>query len=767
MKAKLFLIIFLITGLFSYSAVKNNIKAEKNSITVEKNKIIIQAGILKRVISLDQSSFSTENILINNSGITAKGSGELSLSFYSASPNEQPLGIGASTGKAIDQSAGIANATDILKISGDKQVLTQNVSWVKIDNLKSANWSGIFNTINYTISEPAKGVKRLNIRVRSVNGQALDGVAINLFYEIYEGYPVIRKWVEITNNSPQWLKIDSLTMDDITIAEKYRNKTELTPAERGASCSIISFGNKDNSEGVIVGSEVPSALRYINLQGATGYANEYFEWVIGPTEKFVTEPVFMYAYQGENISNLSVVSTSLDRTVERPFKQFLYDIVGLKKADLSSYVPLWCSWSNFGPFITDSNVRNMADIAAKTGFKNMILDAGWAKSANPGAWATSSTIPDDKKFPDFKKTAAYITDKGIRLGLWVSCYRDPRIAPDFKTIPSGFSIPLIKREDGVAMSYSSSWRHYYSDNIVYLHDQFGASYFKQDLTNIKFGDIAFGHDSRTLKESLLRGLRGLLESMDEISHASPDILMEITHEIYWGTPGVPCDLAALKHVNAYHVPPNDYSGDGHRSQRYNESWKLNPDSLRTKLIEGCFNARKAFFAHRGLPLQSIEYYGASTLNFKGSLTPEVQKRQVCSWLMGVPSVFAGDMASLTEENIGTYKECFDLLEKLNNKYGIYENFQFSGVPIPTDTDWHWWGKLNSLGSGAVIVMRGSKGDQKRIINIPWVVPDKKYKIRFSFSKKDVGVFTGKELIKGAVSLTLAPYGQEIIEITKI
>ena len=760
MKAGVFLIILLITGPFSYSA-------EKNNITVEKNKIIIKAGIIKRIISLDQSSFSTENILINNSGIIANGSGELSLSFHSASPNELPIGINVSAGKAIDQSAGIANSTDILKISGDKQVLKQNVSWVKLGNFKSGSWGEVFNTINYTISEPAKGIKRLNVRVRSVNGKELDGVAINLFYEIYEGYPVIRKWVEITNNGPKWLKIDSLTMDDIIISDKYNNKTELTPAERGASSSIISFGNKDNSSGVIVGSEVPSALRYINSQGANGYAHDFFEWVIGPTEKFVSEPVFMYAYQGENISNLSVISTSLDRTVEKPFKQFLYDIIGLKKGDLSSYVPLWCSWSNFGPFISDKNIRNMADIAAKVGFKNMLLDAGWAKSANPGVWATSSTIPDENKFPDFKKTAAYITSKGIRLGLWVSCYRDPRIAPDFKTLPNSYSIPLIKRDEGVAMSFASSWRHYYADNIVYLHDQYGASYFKQDLTDIKFGDIALGHDSRTQKESLLRGLRGLLESMDEISHSSPDVLMEITHEIYWGTPGVPCDLAALKHVNAYHVPPNDYSGDGNRSQRYIESWKLNADSLRVKLIEGCFNARKAFYAHRALPLQSIEYYGAATLNFKGSLTPEVQKRQVCSWLMGVPSVFAGDLASLTDENIVTYKECFGLLEKLNAKYDIYDNFQFSGVPAPTDTDWHWWGKLNNLGCGAVVVMRGSAGDQKKIINIPWVIPDKKYKIKLSFSKKEAGVFTGRELIKGAVSLTLAPYGQEIIEIAEM
>ena len=36
------------------------------------------------------------------------------------------------------------------------------------------------------------------------------------------------------------------------------------------------------------------------------------------------------------------------------------------------------------------------------------------------------------------------------------------------------------------------------------------AYFKQDFSNIIFGDLAEGHESRTRKESLLRGLRGLL-----------------------------------------------------------------------------------------------------------------------------------------------------------------------------------------------------------------------------------------------------------------
>ena len=112
------------------------------------------------------------------------------------------------------------------------------------------------------------------------------------------------------------------------------------------------------------------------------------------------------------------------------------------------------------------------------------------------------------------------------------------------------------------------------------------------------------------------------------------------------------------------------------------------------MIQGCKNARERFYDHRGLPLYCIEYYGAATVDWQGSLTYEIQDRQVCSWLMGTPSVYAGDLASLRPEQLAHYRERFAILKDLQSRYGIYRHFQFSGVPEPTDRDWHWWGKLN-------------------------------------------------------------------------
>jgi len=255
--------------------------------------------------------------------------------------------------------------------------------------------------------------------------------------------------------------------------------------------------------------------------------------------------------------------------------------------------------------------------------------------------------------------------------------------------------------------------------------------------------------------------------MDIISDAAPDVVIQLTHEIYWGTPGVPCDIAALKHAHTFHIPPNDYSGAGgwgRRAREWADNPNLSPERLREELIRGCYNARRRFYAHRALPLQSIEYYGAATVNVRGSLTPDVQRRQVCSWLLGTPNTFAGDLASLTEENIKTYRECFALLDKLNKKYSIYQHFQYSGVPAPTDDGWHWWGKLNEEGTGIVVVIRGRGGENERNINIPWVEREKRYQVFSCFSGRAIGNYAGGELIDGKLLISLPLLGQDILEI---
>ncbi len=183
--------------------------------------------------------------------------------------------------------------------------------------------------------------------------------------------------------------------------------------------------------------------------------------------------------------------------------------------------------------------------------------------------------------------------KNMNLGLWVSCFR-PMESKDLQEIPDGRSLPLIKRGACYGMSFTSRWREYYVQDLVNLVNQFDTRYFKQDLTNIRFGDIAEGHESRTKKESYLRGLRGLLTAQAELHRLCPNVWTMLSHEIYWETPGPGCDLAIMKSTCGFHIPPNDYSGCGIRRLRWNRNWKSKFGLVTRKLRSGLFSCKKAF-----------------------------------------------------------------------------------------------------------------------------------------------------------------------------
>ncbi len=751
--------------LMSAAGVAHSATTADTCIVREGESIRIKAGVLERVIRLSGGNVATETLTVSGTPLMDGRADELSFRIARTTPNRNPLELCSnSDAAAVNVAEAKAGGTDALDVSPTAKPAATGtdgqVAWTDARVFSAGSWGQCFDLSNITVTSPQPGTQRLVIRARPLKDPVLGGLSVNLIYEVYAGFPVIRKWVEIYNNSANWLRLDNLLTDDLKLGNGFGDGLPLTPSERGATASIIAFSQADNTRGVIVASEVPSALRSISGRGASGYNPEYFEWVIGPAESFVSEPTFLYGFSGEVVGTVSAESRPLDRAVEGGFKDFLRDHLGISPKGTQLPAPLWCSWSNFGPMLTDAIVREQADLAARCGFVAMLLDDGWQKGR-------LGTQPNPETFPQFSETCEYVRSRGLRLGLWVSCYRDPDAA-DFKALPAAAVAPEVRRLDGVAMSFASTWNQYFANDLAFLHDRYGTTYFKQDFTNIKFGDLAAGHLSRTRKESLLRGLRGLLESQTLLRHLAPDVANNISHEIYWGTPGTPCDLAALKSVSHFHIPPNDYSGCGHFKERPGAGWsKYDPAVLRAQLIKGCMNARTRYYAHRGLPLECAEYYGAATVNWQGSLTPQVQDRQICSWLMGAPTVYAGDLASLSDENIARYRSRFDIIKRLETTYGIYSRFQYSGVPAPTDTDWHWWGKLDGRGCGAVVVLRGSGGNDSQVINIPWVDPNKTYKVTALLQAKELGTFNGKQLQAGELALSLPHLGQEILELSRV
>lgn len=753
---------FLIFLLIIFCGCKLNKTPGKWSIITNENKVIIKAGILERLIMFSKNEASTVSISVDGKEMLAR-SGEFLATISQASPNIEPVGISKSLETGIIQNDTENNNTDALVVKKNDFQGQEPVQWIRSVEV-SGKGSRIIEGVNHSIDITEKGRTRLVIDY-TLDHKEWPGISVNVIYEVYNDYPVIRKWIEFTNKGKLWVKIENLEIDDLQITKPFLNQTFLTPDSRGINSSIVAFSDLTASCGIISASEIPSKLRSISGEGSTGYNTDYFEWVLGPTESFISEPVFMYGFSDESYSTLSGVSTALDRAVEGDFQTFLNEHIIRPVGEDKSVAPVFCTWTNYNSNINDEKIREAAKIASDIGFKCFQLDAGWSETGVDGGWAISTPNPDLQKFPDLKDLNQFIQSKKMKAGLWYSVFIDEPVQLNTEERLL-YSLPLIKRAGGVGLSFCfKKSREKYLNDIVYLHDIYQASYFKQDLSNICYGDIAQGHESRTLKESYLRGLRGLFETQDEIHARAPNVWLQLSHEIYWETPGPEADIAVLKHADSYHTAPNEYWGAGNRKELVNSSWDFDVKELQNKLIEGAFRARNLWYSHRGLPLDRIEVFGAVSTNFKGSLSSEILDRQICSWLMGAPISFSGDLTSLTKENIDQYKSRFTMIEMLEKKYGIYSHFQYSGVPGPTDEGWHWWGKLNPQGCGAVVVLRGSNGEDTMNINIPWVQPESKYRVKSLFVNKEMGFFTGKQLQDGDLQLTLSRFDQEIVEIS--
>ena len=98
------------------------------------------------------------------------------------------------------------------------------VRWTAAVRLESRLWGG---KTDHEITRPRPGVTRLTVHA-APGGTDL---AVDVCYELYDGHPAIRKWVQVSNRGPAWLRINHLALDDIRLAGDFRHRTPLTDAD--------------------------------------------------------------------------------------------------------------------------------------------------------------------------------------------------------------------------------------------------------------------------------------------------------------------------------------------------------------------------------------------------------------------------------------------------------------------------------------------------------------------------------------------------------
>lgn len=728
--------------------------------------VTLQAGILKRVAPT--AADGTSQLFVRGKLIATQRGGTTAFAVTLAMPDEEPQGIEIGNAQVVESKNSNGNNSDVLQTVEGNPSVVQNVIFPDSLTYSRGQMDGLWGACSVNVAETSTdGVKTVTLRRRITGHHPLDGLELAERYELYDGHDVIRKTVSVENNGRHWLKVHHMTLDRWQPLAAYAARSvALTPGHHGVTPSVMGYGNQALSRGVIAVSEVPSGLRYMDGQMQNGYSPDLFEWVIGPGERFEAEATWLYAFCGESYAVGPNVSTAMDRCVEGTYADFMREHVVRPSLDMADRMPVFCTWTNYNSHLNQENMTRAISLASHIGFRTFQFDAGWCDNDGQDGWACVTTRFDEHRFSDYKALLRQIRQGGMTLGVWFSVFRSMQ-SMDMASAASGFSYPLIVRGGGAGLSFASIGRKRYADEVVSVYRKYGARYMKQDLSDIVYGDIARGHESRTYKESLLRGLRGLLQTQDMIHAQAPDMTLQLSHEIYWKTAGPPADVAVLKHADVYHATPNEYWGAGDRTRQVSPAWPFRADSLAAALCHGAYRACANWYAHRGLPLYKIEIFGAAMTNFQGSLTPGMVDRQVCSWLMGAPTSFSGDLQSLTPELVERYRDRFAKVQELQRKYDIFHHFQYSGAPEPSEEDSFWWGKLNRQGEGAVIVMGGRDGKADNRVYIPWVQSRRNYRVKGLLTGTDHGIHAGRDLSREGLDLRLQPAQVEILELSLV
>ena len=272
--------------------------------------------------------------------------------------------------------------------------------WTAAAAVASDRWADEAGASASQIVETAAGVRRLSIATPLAT-TAWGRLTVTACYETYEGYPVVRKWLEIQEYGDRWLKLDHLTIDALRLAEAYRHPVPMTPAELGAPASVLGWGDAAASCGVIAASEVPSGVPRHGRRRVDGLQPGVVRVGAGARRNVCLQPVFVLAYAGRVEQTLSARSTPLDRAVEGPYMHFLHQHVGIA-ADHAPFVwPQWLTWAVFKYHIDDKLMRTQPRWPPRPA-----LPRCSSTTAGKGiAWAPRSIEPSSPTWPAHRSTS--------------------------------------------------------------------------------------------------------------------------------------------------------------------------------------------------------------------------------------------------------------------------------------------------------------------------------------------------------------------------
>jgi len=536
------------------------------------------------------------------------------------------------------------------------------------------------------------------------------------------------------------------------------------PFEGNWDDPVVVLHDISNRRGIAIGNESPGVLKRTayhtkgnNLEAGLTHTHQgipFRKW-LSPDEEWESPKTFICLYAGTD-NGFDVINGDVNRFVIHHMNTRIVSSV-------EKPVFVYNTWNPFRTFVSDSLVREVAKAAAECGVQEFIIDDGWQINDrgltsdlkwgnNYGDWNV-----DQKKFPGgLKPTFDYIKSLGMKPGLWISIGSATPDAKVYKEHPEWF-VTTRDNQPGnlhqgsgnrnfVTFCFGTDWVDYIKNKVLSLVNDYGLAYAKLDFAVVTSAYVnddlisgCYSEDHPFHKdhhESFIVIYERLLKLFDDLHQAAPDLFIDCTFE----TAG---KLQLMDYAIARHA-------EGNWLSNVEQPFPTGP--LRVRHL--------AWWRSPALPSASL-VIGNLQMNeetFEFSLKS----------LIGSLPIVLGDPRKIPAEKRGLIKKWSEWMQKMQKKYD-YMSYRkdLPGFGEPAEGMWDGWMRLNTqTNEGGIIgVFRQGAPDERRIIVLKDLLPDKFYSILLAPDGKEICSASGKDLMEKGFEVFLSDkYDGHIYEV---
>ena len=602
-----------------------------------------------------------------------------------------------------------------------------------------------FDLIGFDSHQIDRSGKVLEIKLKA----KLKPIEVSVFYAVYVGHPVIRKWIAITNRGASPITLSHLVFESVHLSAGPPNRLEvdgfygIQPREiyltgRAEDPAIVQR-NVHTGEGFVVMNEAPGSLKRTEMGGwGTGDIQVMYDTDLVPFERRV-EPSETFTSAKSSIAFFADNHGFAD--VHWVMPSYTSEIL---KRTGASWQPLWIynSWEPLHHTINAQNMGESIPAAARMGLDIFDLDEGWELEFGDNA-ASPEHFPGG-----LDSLRSSLESKALRLGLDQPLAVIDADTPLYKEHPEWQcrdknGSPKVSRGKFPIMCLASPFKEYAAKRLSELITKNHLKFVQIDLTTLfdsygmAPGCSAQGHDHHSWAESLIRGYEAIQYVTEYLYREHPDVVLDLTFET-WGSYKHGIDYAHLGIADLDYLSNVD---------------DMTPESA------GPIQARSLLYQRSlAVPTENLDIG-----NLLANSRP-VEER--FATMIGASPLVNGDLRKLTPAELDWWGEKIAWYKRLRRSVPMNEGFfPLGSWRQPNSMAWDGFAKLSRLGEGMLVVFRNDSGVRSVHIELP-AFPAGQFTMQSVIAGTLPRLISGGQLQRG-MDIALPETGTvEILEIRK-